>query len=259
MPNNELQGRTAIVTGAAVGIGRAIAERFLEEGANVVITGRRPDVTTAAAAELDALGEATCVAIPGDQSVEADVDALFAQTVERFGQLDVLVNNAAVTGSIGNIWELDLAGWQETLDINLTGPWLCTRAAARVMVPREEGKIIFISSITGKRPLATRTPYTSTKMGIIGLARTAAVELGPHNINVNVVSPGLVEGERIQRLAKTWNVSVDEVKQSFSEPSALKRLPFPGDIADMVLFFATERSRNITGFDINVDGGIWPM
>ena len=259
MANDELQGRTAIVTGAAVGIGRAIAERFLEEGANVVITGRRADVTTTAAAELDALGAATCIAIPSDQSVEADVDALVAQTVDRFGQLDAMVCNAAITGAIGNIWDLDLAGWQETLDINLTGPWLCTRAAARVMVPREEGKIIFIGSITGKRPLATRTPYTSTKMGVIGLARTAAVELGPHNINVNVISPGLVEGERIERLAKTWGVTVDEVKQSFSEPSAMKRLPFPSDIADLALFFATDRSRNITGFDVNVDGGIWPM
>ncbi len=259
MPNNELQGRTAIVTGAAGGIGRAIAELFLREGANVVITGRRVDVTNTAAQELDAVGEATCLAIPGDQSDETAVDALVAQTVDRFGQLDILVNNAAVAGAIGKIWELDLAGWQQTLDINLTGPWLCTRAAARVMVPREEGKIIFISSVTGKRPLATRTPYASTKMGIVGLARTAALELGEHNINVNVVSPGAVDGERLVLIAKTWGVPLEEVKRSFSDLSDLKRLPVASDIADMALFFASERSRNITGFDVNVDGGIWPV
>ena len=259
MPNDELQGRTAIVTGAAGGIGRAIADLYLREGANVVITGRRVDVLNAAAAELDALGDATCLAIPGDQSDEATVDALVAQTVDHFGQLDILVNNAATTGAIGKIWDLDLAGWQETLDINLTGPWLCTRAAARVMLPRKEGKIIFISSVTGKRPLATRTPYASTKMGLIGLARTAALELGEHNINVNVISPGAVDGERLVKIAETWGIPLEELKRSFSDLSDLKRLPVASDIAEMALFFATERSRNIAGFDVNVDGGIWPV
>src|SRR5215218_9652505 len=126
MPN-ELKDRVAIVTGAGTGIGRGIAVLFAQEGASVVVTGRRKELLDETLDEIKAAGGGEAVAIPADVSDESEVDRLFEETTARFGQVDVLVNNAAIAGEIGNIWELSLDGWNEAIRINLAGPWLCTR------------------------------------------------------------------------------------------------------------------------------------
>jgi NAD(P)-dependent dehydrogenase (short-subunit alcohol dehydrogenase family) len=256
MPN-ELKDRVAIVTGAGTGIGRGIAVLFAQEGASVVVTGRRKELLDETLDEMKAAGGGEAASIPADVSDEGEVDRLFAETASRFGPVDVLVNNAAIAGEIGNIWELSLDGWNEAIKINLTGPWLCTRAAAKAMMPRHYGKIINIGSISGKRPLATRTPYTSSKMGLVGLTRTAALELGEHGINVNNISPGAIETPRLDHLAEAWKMTKQELVDDMADKAATKRIGEPRDIAELALFLATDRSRQITGFDISVDGGIW--
>jgi NAD(P)-dependent dehydrogenase (short-subunit alcohol dehydrogenase family) len=185
------------------------------------------------------------------------VKELFDRTLEAFGTVDILVNNAAIAGPVGYIWELDVEGWEETLRINLTGPWLCSQAAARIMIPKRYGKIINIGSISGKRPLARRTPYTTTKMGLVGLTRTLALELGQYNINVNLISPGLTETPRVAELAEKYGVTVEQLRESSAALAALKRVSEPEDIAALAAFLASDESRNITGIDITVDAGIW--
>lgn len=250
------EGKVAIVTGGGTGIGRAITERFAREGAKVAISGRRAQLLDETCAAVKAAG-GQALAVTADTATEEGVERLFAATSSTFGPVDVLVNNAAIAGAIGPIWELDLAGWEETLRVNLTGPWLCARAAARSMVSRRRGKIINIGSITGKRPLATRTPYATTKMGLVGLTRTLALELGPYDINVVLISPGAVETPRLNELAERWGTTVENLKQSMAANAALKRISSPEDIAAIATFLASEEAHNITGIDITVDAGVW--
>jgi NAD(P)-dependent dehydrogenase (short-subunit alcohol dehydrogenase family) len=253
----ELEGRVAIVTGAGTGIGLAIARRFAAEGAAVAITGRRQQLLEQAADVIadGAAGDGAVLVVSGDMSLEADVERLFGTVQKSFGRLDILVNNAAIAGEVNSIWDLSVEGWNEALAINLTGPWLCTRAAARIMMPQRSGKVVNIGSISGKRPLATRTPYTATKMGLLGLTKTCALELGPHNINVNLISPGAVDTPRLAELAEKWNRPLQEMKDTVAAGAALGRISTPDDIANTALFLASDQSQNITGIDITVDGG----
>jgi NAD(P)-dependent dehydrogenase (short-subunit alcohol dehydrogenase family) len=251
-----LSGKVAIVTGGGTGIGAAIAERFVQEGAKVTISGRRAHLLEEVAQRIGgANGQVLTVA--GDSATPRGVKELFDRTLEAFGTVDILVNNAAIAGPVGYIWELDVEGWEETLRINLTGPWLCSQAAARIMIPKRYGKIINIGSISGKRPLARRTPYTTTKMGLVGLTRTLALELGQYNINVNLISPGLTETPRVAELAEKYGVTVEQLRESSAALAALKRVSEPEDIAALAAFLASDESRNITGIDITVDAGIW--
>ncbi len=250
-----LSGRVAIVTGGGTGIGAAIARRFAREGAAVVISGRRPGPLSEVAESIAREGgEVRAVAC--DSATEEGVDRLFREALE-YGQLDVLVNNAAIAGPVAPIWEQELPGWEETLRINLTGPFLCSRAAARAMISRRSGRIINIGSISGKRPLATRTPYTTTKMGLIGLTRTLALELGEYGITVNVISPGAVDTPRLNELAERWRTTVDALRASMAAQAALRRISEPEDIAALAAFLASDEARNITGIDITVDAGVW--
>ena len=253
----ELAGRVALVTGGGSGIGRAIALRFAEQGASVVVCGRRKeplDEVVAATAEI--VPDNPAVAVPADASREDDVDRLFAEIADRFGRLDVLVNNAGVPGAIGQLWEVSLEGWEETLGVNLTGPWLCSRAAARMMLPRRSGRIVNIGSVTGKRPLAGRGAYAASKLGLVALTRALALELGPHGITANNISPAGVDTERLAQLADAAGEPVDDLKGRWAGVAATGRISTPEDVAEAALFLASDRASNVNGVDLNVDGGL---
>jgi NAD(P)-dependent dehydrogenase (short-subunit alcohol dehydrogenase family) len=197
------------------------------------------------------------IGVPCDSATEAGVAALFAEVDRRLGPVDVLVNNAGIAGPFASVWEQELSGWEETIRINLTGPFLCTRAAARRMMLRNAGSIINIGSMTGKKPLATRSPYAASKLGLVGLTRTCALELGAYNINVNCISPGAVQTYRLQELADKWGITLEQIVQGASAGAALKRISTPEDIAVLAAFLASVDARNITGIDITVDAGVW--
>jgi NAD(P)-dependent dehydrogenase (short-subunit alcohol dehydrogenase family) len=252
----QLEGQIAVVTGGGTGIGAAIASRLAGLGAAVAITGRRAGLLEEQVSEIEA-GGGKAIAVPCDSATEAGVEGLFRQVEEMFGPVTILVNNAAIAGPVAPIWEQDLAGWDETVRINLTGPWLCSRAAARQMILQRSGKIVTIGSVSGKRPLAARTPYCATKIGLIGLTRTLALELGPYNINVNLISPGAVNTPRLAELAEKYNVSLDDIIKGSAEKRCLNRIPSAQSIANMVEFLATDKGKDITGIDITVDAGSW--
>lgn len=251
-----LVGRVAIVTGGGTGIGAGIATRFAQEGARVVISGRRGQLLEETARGVAQTG-GEMQTIACDSATEAGVADLFRFTESQFGPVDILVNNAAIAGPIASIWDQETSGWEETLRINLTGPWLCCRAAARSMMPRRSGKIINIGSISGKRPLATRSPYTATKMGLVGLTRTLALELGAYDINVNLISPGAVETPRMDELAEASHTTREAFVAGIAASAALKRVGEPSDIANLAVFLASDEARNIQGIDITVDAGVW--
>lgn len=254
--SGRLDGKVAIVTGGGTGIGAAIAQHFASLGASVAISGRRLEPLREQAAKIGAAG-AKVLSLDCDTATEDGVVRLFGMVEEGLGPVDILVNNAAIAGPVAPIWEQDFAGWEDTLRINLSGPWLCARAAARQMIPRESGRIINIGSMTGKRPLAKRTPYAATKMGLVGLTRTLALELGDYNINVNCISPGAVATSRLQELADKAGITLEEFHKLAAAGSALKRISTPEDIAELAAFLASPAGRNITGIDITVDAGVW--
>lgn len=253
---DRLADRVAIVTGGGTGIGAGIAERLAQDGARVVISGRRNQLLQETVQRVTSNG-GKIGSFAGDTATEDGVKALFQEAESLFGPVDILVNNAAIAGPVAPIWEQETPGWEETLRINLTGPWLCCREACRSMMERRSGKIVNIGSISGKRPLATRTPYTATKMGLVGLTRTLAAELGPYNINVNLISPGAVDTPRMDELAERWNTTRDALLGGIAETSALKRVSQPHDIANLAAFLVSDEARNIQGIDITVDAGVW--
>lgn len=254
-----LEGKVAIVTGGNRGIGRAIATAFAAAGASVVLAARN----RAELAEVENFIQSQngkVLAIPTDVSKPESVTAMIEETGRKFGTVDILVNNSGIAGPTASIENTAIAQWEETLAINLTGPFLCSRAVIAQMRSKGEGRIINISSVTGKRPLPDRVPYAASKLGLIGLTRTLAAEVGKYNITVNAISPGATEGERIngviERMAHTQNKTVKEVQASLTEGAALKRFVDAEDIASMAVFLASRLGRNITGQDINVCAGL---
>lgn len=250
-----LKGKVAIITGANQGIGKDIAQLFATEGASLALAARkRPPLEEVARQIVDKGGKA--IAIATDISKEDEVKALVKKTVEAYGSVDILINDAAIAGPVAPIWEISLEKWKETIDINLTGTWLCCREVIKVMKEKNSGRIINIGSISGKRPLINRTPYCSTKMALVGLTRTLAVEAAAFNINVNNISPGGVMSPRLEELAKAQGITLEELAAQAASWSPLKRLSTGLDIARVALFLCLEDSRNMTGQDINVSAGV---
>ncbi len=254
-----LQDKIAVITGGGRGIGRAIAQTFAREGAHLVLAAR--DV--AALEETRALlaeYRRDVLVVQIDLLKEESVQTMAEQTLARFGRVDILVNNSGITGPTAPLWEIAPAQWRETLDIDLTGPYLCCHALLPSMLEQRSGSIVMIGSITGKRPLFGRSPYAAAKLGLVGLTRTLAWEVGPYNIRVNLISPGPVEGERIGRvlreMASSQKISVEDARRLFLRDSPLARMTPPADIASAALFLASDLSGSTTGEDFNVSGGI---
>jgi NAD(P)-dependent dehydrogenase (short-subunit alcohol dehydrogenase family) len=254
MPNSvTLPGQVALVTGAARGLGYEISRALLDAGAQVVLMGPNRDTIAAAAAALGG------IAMPGSVTSEEDVAAVFAAIRERFGRLDILVNNAGIGGPAAPVEEVTRAQWDEVIDINLTGAFLCAKEAVKMMKPVKRGRIVNISSMAGRIGYALRSPYGASKWGMIGFSRALAAELGPHNVCVNAVLPGAVEGDRIDRVirdrAAAMGVDESAVRHDYVKAAALGRMVRASDISAMVLHLCSEAGENITGQAIEISGG----
>lgn len=253
----ELKGRVALVTGAGKGIGRTIALHLGRAGAAVVLCGRDIPALEETLTLLPNNGHAV---VPLDLTEASSVESLAAAVTERFGRVDVLVNNSGIGGPSAPLWEVPEADWQETISVNLTGTYRICKAFLPGMVRRRSGSVVLIGSMTGKRPLLHRAPYASTKLGLVGLCRTLALDAGPYQVRVNVVSPGFVEGSRldwvIEKQAAARGVTTDEVRDTMAADAPLRRFVTPDDVANAVQYLAGDRSAGITGTDLNVSAGL---
>ena len=254
-----LEGAAVVVTGAGKGIGREIALAFGRAGALVGLTGRdraRLDETLALVRESGGDG---AIAL-ADIRVPDEVEAMAARLLGELGRVDVLVCNSGVAGPTAPLWEIALEEWEDTLRINVTGTFLCCKALLPAMIERHSGSVVVIGSLTGKRPLHGRTPYTTSKLGLVGLVRTLAWETGPYGIRVNLISPGFVAGPRIERViaaqAETLSITPDEVRERMVSPAPLARLTPAQDVAACAVFLASPAAASITGEDMNVSGGL---
>ena len=256
----KLEGRKAIVTGAAKGMGAAITTTLAREGADVVLTARDTAPLEEVAARVRALGREAFV-VACDVTDAAEVKAMVDKALEVFdGRIDILVNVAGVTGPIETpVQDIDVADFDYVITANERGTFLPIKYVAPAMIARNEGKIVNIGGTSGLRGYAMRTAYSASKWAVRGITRTVALELGKHNINVNAVCPGIVETPRMRKLceekARVRGWSVDEVYDEYVQEMALKRVTTSEDIANAVLFMASDDSRQITGQHIAVDGG----
>ncbi|HEV3073079.1 MAG TPA: SDR family NAD(P)-dependent oxidoreductase [Thermoanaerobaculia bacterium] len=250
---DEFSGRVALITGAARGLGLAAAERFLAGGARVVINVRRPEQAAAVAARLGCGGEGDggerVLVLPGDIASSATVRALVAQALDRFGRLDVLVNNAAAAFST-RFEQIGEEEWRRAVDVNLTAAFLCIQAALPAMKANRYGRVVNLSSTAGKSVSTLGgAHYTASKAGLLGLTRAAAKELGPHGITVNAVCPGLIDTELTREHATPEELAVHA--RSFPVP----RLGTAAEVAELISFLASEKAGYITGAAIDINGG----
>jgi NAD(P)-dependent dehydrogenase (short-subunit alcohol dehydrogenase family) len=238
-----------LITGALTGIGRATAIAFANEGARLVISGRHDDAGNALAAELRELG-AEVEFVRADVRHEDQVQALVERTVERFGRLDVAVNNAGTEGTPGPITEQNAAAFTAMFETNVLGTLLGMKHELRVMQPQGSGSIVNISSTMGERGAANLSLYTGSKHAVEGLTKSAALEAAAFGVRVNAVAPGPVETAMLARLTGTA-----EKKAAFVSTIPLKRGGKPEEIADAILFVASDKAAFMTGQIIRINGG----
>lgn len=241
-----LNGKVAIITGSGRGIGFEIGQRFLEQGARLVLADVSQELLDQAAEKLKSAGET--IALPCDVTDAAAVNELVSKTVEHFGRLDILVNNAGVTRD-GLLLRMKEEDWDFVLKVNLKGAFLASQAAARVMAKQRSGRIINISSVVGLMGNFGQTNYSSSKAGLIGLTKSTAKELAGRGVTVNAIAPGYIETDMTANLP-------EKAINAFLEQIPLKRAGKPSDIADTAVFLASDMAAYITGQVIQVDGGM---
>jgi len=248
----------AVVTGANRGIGRAITVALAAAGYAVAACARDP---ASLADTVAAAGRAGRAAVPVacDVCDEGSVAAL-AGRAEQLGPVRAVVANAGIAGPTAPLHEVTLADWRETIATDLDGVFLTFRAFIPAMIERLDGSLIAISSMTGKRPLHGRTPYAAAKMGVIGLVRTLAAELGPYRVRVNAICPGAVAGPRIDqvlaRQAAARGITEEAARAEMTSLTPLRRLVQAGEVAAACVFLASGGSAAITGEDLNVTAGV---
>jgi 3-oxoacyl-[acyl-carrier protein] reductase len=256
-----LTGKVALVTGGAKGIGAAIASILACDGADVMISGRDEHAMDRQLADLHAdQPNRRLAAVPADVTDVAAVDALIAETVGRFGGLDVLVNAAGATGPIETpAQDVDPEAFRALLDVNVVGTFLPCRAAIPHLIERGGGRIINIAGTSGLRGYRNRVAYSSSKWAIRGLTRTLALELGRYDITVNTICPNVMHGERMSTIvsekARKTGRTEDDVYQDFVDQTALGRFVEDTDVAFAARFLVSDGARNVTGHDIPVDAG----
>lgn len=248
-------GLRVVVTAGASGIGRAIADLLIENGARVHIC----DIDERHLADFRAAhpghGATTC-----NVADDGDVVRLFDEAQATLGGLDALINNAGIAGPTGGVDEIDPGDWRRTIDICLTGQFLCTRLAVPMLKAAGGGAIVNMSSSAGRFGYAFRTPYSAAKWGIIGLTQSLAKELGPSNIRVNAILPGIIKGPRmdgvIRARAEQVGVSFEAMREQYLQRISLRRMTEAEDVAAMTLFLLTPAGENLSGQSFPVDGNL---
>lgn len=243
-----LSEKVAIVTGASRGIGRCIALALAAQGAKVVASARNAEALDNLVEEIKGQGgEAT--AIVGDVAVDTDASELIDQAVAKYGQVDILVNNAGITRD-GLLLRMKNEDWDAVLDTNLKGAFLCIRAAAKVMSKQRSGRIINISSVVGEMGNAGQANYCASKAGLLGLTKSVARELARRNVTVNAITPGFIVTDMTDDMT-------DKARQAMTEQIPLGRLGEVDDIANAVIFLASDQSSYITGQVLGINGGMY--
>ena len=249
------EGLRVIVTAGAAGIGLAFTRTFAGAGAKVFVCDIDAKALDAMRLELPQVG-----GIVADVSVPAQVDALVAAAVQYLGGLDVLINNAGIAGPTARVEDISIDEWNRTIAVDLNGMFYCTRLAVPLLKKAGGGSIINLSSVAGRLGYAMRTPYSSAKWAVVGFTKSLANELGPSNIRVNTIQPGLVDGARLRNVirakAKALNVTEKEFEAELVSRVSLRRMVSEQDIANMALFLATEAGAKISGQALSVCGNV---
>lgn len=249
-----MQGKRVLITAGAGGIGRVMAQTFVEAGAKVHIC----DVVQAAIDETaQSLGVSATLC---DVSDLGQVDRMFADVRTHLGGLDVVVNNAGIAGPTGKVEEISIVDWQRCIEIDLNGMFYCTRLAVPMLKAAGGGSIVNLSSAAGRLGFPYRTPYAAAKWAVVGFTKSLSMEVGTDNIRVNAIQPGVVEGERIDRViaakAQAVGISFEEQKKISLERVSMRSMVSPQDIANMALFLASDAGAHVTGQAISVCAGV---
>lgn len=250
-----IAGQRVLITAGAAGIGLAIAERLAAHGARLFVCDVSEDALATFGERFPDAGR-----IRADVSDEADVARMFSAVDGTLGGLDALINNAGIAGPTGGVDEISPADWRRCIDVCLTGQFLCAHHAVPMLKAAGGGSIVSMSSAAGKFGYAFRTPYAAAKFGIIGFTESLAKELGPFNIRVNAIRPGIVEGERmfgvIRDRAAQVGVSYEAMEREYLAKISLRRMVTQQDVAAMVAFLLSDAGANLSGQSIGVDGNM---
>jgi NAD(P)-dependent dehydrogenase (short-subunit alcohol dehydrogenase family) len=253
-----LRESTALVTGGGRGIGQAICAELARRGADVVVADLDAGEMRETVDRVEAENR-RALAVETDVTDVESVEETVGVALKEFGTVDHLVNNAGIAGPTAPCEGIDPEGWDETLAVNLRGPFYTCRTLLPVMKRQSYGRIVNIASVTGKRPLTQRTPYAASKMGLIGFTRSLAAEVGDHDINVNAVCPGSVDGPRIRRVfeekARATGRSYEAVRAEAEGQSPRDELVSREDVANAVAFLCSDDADRMTGQDLNVSAG----
>jgi 3-oxoacyl-[acyl-carrier protein] reductase len=243
-----MKDKVAVVTGSSRGIGRSIGLALAGEGAKIVASARNSAELEKLVAEIKERG-GEAIAVAGDVAVTADADRLVDAAVAAYSRLDILVNNAGITRD-GLLLRMKDEDWDTVINVNLKGAFLCTRAAAKVMSKQRYGRIINISSVVGEMGNAGQANYCASKAGLLGLTKSVARELARRNVTVNAVTPGFIVTDMTEALS-------EKTREDLASQIPMGRLGEPNDIANAVLFLASERTGYVTGQVLGVNGGMY--
>ena len=250
-----LTGKVALITGGGTGLGAAFAKRFVDEGAKVVITGRRKELLDKVA---EGLPEGSVLVFQGDVSHFEQAQAMVDATINFGGKIDVLVNNAGIDPA-ATVVDIPIEQWQKVIDINLTGPFMMMKATIPSMIKNGGGSIINIASLAGLRCIPAMPAYTASKAGLIGLSQATALDYGAAKIRVNVVCPGPIRTEMLENsmagLAEALNTDINGALNTLTKFIPLHRPAYPEEVAGAVVFLASDDSGFMTGTTLVVDGG----